>query len=145
MRTRESYIASVRGLAKYFKRSPDTLTEDEVQRYLLHLIEERKLAWSSVNVTVSALKFLFHVTLKRKSAEFAVPGPHQPQKLPQILSSEEVMRIIDAAANSLHYVMPADGHGIRILKIYFSVVVHDEVSNGTSEIEEGWPTLRITS
>ena len=59
VRTRESYIASVRGLAKYFKRSPDTLTEDEVQRYLLHLIEERKLAWSSVNVTVSALKFLF--------------------------------------------------------------------------------------
>jgi site-specific recombinase XerD len=102
LRTRESYVEAVRGIAKYYKRSPDTLTEGEVQRYLLHLIEERKLAWSSVNVAVSGLKFLFEVTLKRKGVEFAIPRPHQPQKLPQVLSREEVMRIIDAAANPRH-------------------------------------------
>ena len=45
LRTRESYVEAVRGISKYYKRSPDTLSEDEVQRYLLHLIEERKLAW----------------------------------------------------------------------------------------------------
>ncbi|HYT15384.1 MAG TPA: phage integrase N-terminal SAM-like domain-containing protein, partial [Burkholderiales bacterium] len=47
VRTRESYLGAVAGLAKYYGRSPDRITEQEVQKYLLHLIEERKLAWSS--------------------------------------------------------------------------------------------------
>jgi site-specific recombinase XerD len=136
VRTRESYIASVRGIAKHYKRSPDTLTEDEVQRYLLHLINERKLAWSSVNVTVSALKFLFHVTLKRKAAEFAVPGPHQPQKLPQILSREEVMRVIDAAANPKHRAI--------LLTIYAAGLRLSEVRRlKVSDIDSERMTLRI--
>ena len=136
VRTRESYIASVRGIAKYYKRSPETLTEDEVQRYLLYLIEERKLAWSSVNVTVSALKFLFHVTLKRKSVEFAVPGAHQPQKLPQILSREEVMRVIDAAANPKHRAI--------LLTIYAAGLRLSEARRlKVSDIDSGRMTLRI--
>ena len=71
VRTRESYIASVVGIAKYYKRSPDTLSEEEVQRYLLHLIEERKLAWSSVNVAVSAL----NETVERAGAAAAAARP----------------------------------------------------------------------
>ena len=136
VRTRESYVASVRGLAKYYKRSPDTLSEDEVQRYLLYLIEERKLAWSSVNVTASALKFLFNVTLKRKAAEFAVPGPHQPQTLPQILSREEVMRVIDAAANPKHrtILLTVYAAGLRV-----SELCHLKVA----DIDSGRMTLRI--
>ncbi len=136
VRTRESYVASVRGLAKYYKRSPDTLSEDEVQRYLLYLIEERKLAWSSVNVTASALKFLFNVTLKRKAADFAVPGPHQPQTLPQILSREEVMRIIDAAANPKHrtILLTIYAAGLRV-----SELCHLKVA----DIDSGRMTLRI--
>jgi integrase/recombinase XerD len=136
VRTRESYIASVRGLAKYYKRSPDTLSEDEVQRYLLYLIEERKLAWSSVNVAASALKFLFNVTLKRKAAEFAVPGPHQPQKLPQILSREEVMRVIEAAANPKHRTI--------LLTIYAAGLRLSEVCHlKVTDIDSGRMTLRI--
>ena len=45
--THEAYLRAVVGLTKYYDRSPDTLTPDEVQDYLLHLIEDRKLAWSS--------------------------------------------------------------------------------------------------
>jgi len=101
-RTRESYTAVVADLAKFYKRSPDGLSEQEVQGYLLHLIKERKLSWSSVNVAASALKFFFRVTVKHKEAEFSVPGPRQPQRLPEILSPEEVMRLIEAAANPKH-------------------------------------------
>ena len=56
-----------------------------MQRYLLYVIEERKLAWGSVNVVASALKCLFNATLKRNATEFEIPGPHQTQTLPQIL------------------------------------------------------------
>ena len=49
LRTRESYLAAVRALAKHYRRSPDLLTAEEVEAYHLHLIVERKLAYSSVN------------------------------------------------------------------------------------------------
>jgi len=49
-RTREAYIASVANLAKFYRTAPGRLSEQQVQDYLLYLIEKRKLAWSSVNV-----------------------------------------------------------------------------------------------
>ena len=135
-RTRETYIGCVADLAKFYKRNPATLSEQQVQHYLLHLIKERKLAWSSVNVAASALKFLYRVTLKRKDAEFSVPGPHQQQRLPQILSSEEVMRLIDAAANPKHRAL--------LLTTYAAGLRLSEVSRlRVSDIDSGRMTLRI--
>ena len=78
-RTRESYLAAVIGLAKHYGCSPDELSEAQVQRYLLHLIEERKLAWSSVNVACTALKFVYRVTLKRREV-WTCPGFVEPSK-----------------------------------------------------------------
>lgn len=49
-RTRETYIESVAKLAGFYGRRPDEISEAEVQRYLLYLLEERKLAHSSCNV-----------------------------------------------------------------------------------------------
>jgi hypothetical protein len=57
VRTREAYLGAVAGLAKYYGRRPDRVTAQEVQKYLLHLIEERKLAWSSCNLVAQGLKF----------------------------------------------------------------------------------------
>ena len=67
VRTREAYLGAVAGLAKYYGRTPDRLSEQEVQNYLLHLIQERKLAWSSCNVAVQGLKFFYRITLKRSA------------------------------------------------------------------------------
>ena len=64
-RTRQAYIELVAKLAKFYGKSPDQISEPECQRYLLHLLEERKLAHSSCNVVASALQFFYRVTLKR--------------------------------------------------------------------------------
>ena len=85
-RTRETYVQSVAKLAKYYSRRPDQISETEVQRYLLHLLQEHKLAHSSCNVMVSALEFFYRVTLKRREIEFCLPRPKVPAKLPQILA-----------------------------------------------------------
>jgi len=69
-RTRETYIESVAKLARFYSRRPDQISEAEVQRYLLHLLEERKLAHSSCNVACSAFEFFYRVTLKRRETEF---------------------------------------------------------------------------
>lgn len=78
VRTREAYVGAVAGLAKYYGRRPDRIGEAEVQKYLLHLIEERKLAWSSCNIVAQGLKFFYRVTLKRTEAQFGIPTARQP-------------------------------------------------------------------
>ena len=85
-RTRESYLAAVTRLAKFYRRSPDQLTPEEVQAYLVHMLRDEKLAWSTCGIAVHAFRFLYHMTLQRPAATFTVPGPKQPQKLPEILS-----------------------------------------------------------
>jgi site-specific recombinase XerD len=111
VRTREAYLGAVAGLAKYYGRRPDRIGEAEVQKYLLHLIEERKLAWSSCNIVAQGLKFFYRVTLKRPEAQFAVPTARQPQKLPQILSREEVATLIEKTLNLKHRTILMTAYG----------------------------------
>ena len=94
VRTRESYLAAVAGLARYTGKRPDRLTDSEVQAYLLYLIQERHLAWSSCNVAAQALRFFYHTTLGRSRTRFTIPAPKQPSKLPAIFSREEVSRLL---------------------------------------------------
>ena len=87
-RTHEAYIRQVVGLARYYHRSPDQLSADEVQAYIALLFRERKRSWSTCAQAAHAFRFLYHVTLGREPTAFQVPAPGQPQKLPDILSRE---------------------------------------------------------
>src|SRR5215213_3276052 len=62
-RTQEACTSFVADLARYYHRPPDLLSYDEVADWLFHLIRERKLASSSVNIAVNAVRFLYGVTL----------------------------------------------------------------------------------
>jgi Phage integrase, N-terminal SAM-like domain/Phage integrase family len=93
-RTRETYLACVSGLAKHYGRSPDTLDAEAIQAYLLHLISERKLAYSSVNQAVCAIRFLFAVVLGQREVAFDIPMAKVPKRLPQILTREEISRLL---------------------------------------------------
>ena len=117
--TREAYVAAVVALTRYYRRSPEQLTEQEVQRYLLHLIEERKLAWSSCNVASHGLRFFYHVTLKRPETQFCIPRRRAPERLPEILSREEVTRLIERTRNPKHRVllMLTYGAGLRVSEV----------------------------
>ena len=65
LRTIEAYVADVKGLARYYNRRPDQLSDEQVQRYLLHLRTERKLSVSTCNQVHCALKFFYEVTVRR--------------------------------------------------------------------------------
>jgi integrase/recombinase XerD len=97
LRTREAYLAAVVALAKFYRRSPDTLTSEQLQAYLLHLITEKKLAYSSVNQASCAFRFLYGSVLRQADVRFDIPMAKVPKRLPQILSREEVARLIGAA------------------------------------------------
>ena len=101
-RTQESYVSAVRRLAKHYRRPPDQLTTEEVQSYLAHMIEVEKLSWSTCAIAANAFRFLYHVTLRLPAIDFIVPHPRQPQRLPEILSTEEVWRLLASTVRPKH-------------------------------------------
>jgi len=118
-RTRESYLSAVAGLVRYAGKRPDRLTDREVQAYLLYLIQERHLAWSSCNVAAQALRFFYHTTLGRARTRFTIPAPKQPSKLPAIFSRAEVSRLLAAAILPKHraLLMTTYAAGLRVSEV----------------------------
>jgi site-specific recombinase XerD len=101
--TQRVYVENVFRFACHFRKSPDRLGPDEIRTYLLHLTRERRLAASSIIVTVSALRFFYTVTLKRSwVVEDDIPAGHQAKKLPVVLSKQEVARFLGAVDNLKH-------------------------------------------
>jgi site-specific recombinase XerD len=101
--TIRGYILAVKQFAEYFGRSPEQLGAEEIRRYQLYLLYEKKLALGTVKNRISALRFLYKKTLKRRDLAFDdLPFPKQPHKLPIVLSQEEVTQLIEAAPNRLY-------------------------------------------
>lgn len=119
LRTRESYLAAVSALAKHYHRPPDSLTREELQAYFLHLIVERKLAYSSVNQAACACRFLFDKVLQRPEARFDIPMAKVPKSLPSVLSREEVSRLLAAAPNprARALLMATYAAGLRVTEV----------------------------
>jgi site-specific recombinase XerD len=101
-RTQESYLFGVRSLAKHYGLPPDQLTDRQVQDFILYMLNERRLAWSTCNTYVSGIKFFYGVTLGRISTCLAIPPRKTEQRLPEILSAEELKRLFDATTNLKH-------------------------------------------
>ncbi len=98
-RTRETYLGAVKGLAKHYRRAPDLLSSQDVQDYLLHLVVERKLAYSSVNQAASACRFLYEAVLRRPLSRYDIPMAKVPKTLPHILSRDELTRLFAVESN----------------------------------------------
>jgi len=97
--TQASYLQSVTGLSVHYKRSPDQLSSQEVQEYLLYLSQKKKLSWSSCNTIRHGLRFLYQITLNWPATQFYIPCAKEPSKLPEILSHEELLRLFTVATN----------------------------------------------
>jgi integrase/recombinase XerD len=96
--TQRSHICSCKRFAAWLKRSPDTATPDEVRRFQLHLIESGASICNR-NRIMTGVRFLFHVTLRRLDLAAEVWHIKEPQKLPPVLSPEEVKRVLTMATS----------------------------------------------
>jgi site-specific recombinase XerD len=97
--TQTSYLFHVSQFARYFGKSPDVLGREQIRAYQIYLTQEKKLAPVSINVAVCALRFLYKVTLRREwNMDDIIPSPKLPQKLPIILSPEEVQEFLGCVA-----------------------------------------------
>ena len=101
--TTRGYILAIQQFADYFGKSPEHLGGDEIRQFETYLLRDRKLAPGTVEGRMSALRFLYKKTLKRRDIAYDdLIFPKTPRKLPVVLSPAEGSRMIQAAPNLMH-------------------------------------------
>jgi site-specific recombinase XerD len=93
-RTQEAYVYAVRRLARHFGRAPDTLAEDDLRSYFLHLTQEKKIASATFTIFLCGVKFFYETTLGRTWQLFGLVRPRREKRLPVVLTREEVPAIL---------------------------------------------------
>ena len=116
--TQEAYTRYVRDLARYYRRSPELISYEEVTGWLYHLIKERQLSASSVNIAVSAVRFLYAVTLGRETLDLMASVPHMKRatRRAEVYARSEIEAILTAPRQPRDraLLMTVYGCGLRI-------------------------------
>ncbi len=126
--TQGNYQRAVKGLAKYFNQSPDTLTNEQIQEYLRHLLEDLKLSWGTCNNYFSGIVCFYKNICKWDETKFEIPPRPRVKKLPIVYSMEEVRRLFAAVDNLKHLVLleTAYSAGLRISELVHLKPLHIE-------------------
>jgi integrase/recombinase XerD len=96
-KTIEAYVYHVRELARYFNHSPEQLGDEQIHRYLLHLLHDEHVSWSSYNQAVAALRFFDRLTYPSDTVVTRLPYGKRPKGLPVVRSPQQVALFLDAA------------------------------------------------
>jgi site-specific recombinase XerD len=109
------YLYAVEDFARFFGKSPDKLGQEHLRQYQLHLVNDCRLTVETISGRISAIRFFFVKVLRRPYREIDLVYPKRPERLPVILSEEEVARLIESASSSYHRVilMTLYGTGLR--------------------------------
>ena len=103
LNTQMAYLQQVSLFARHFNRSPETLGPEDIRAYQVYLTNEKKLAPSSILTAVAALRFMYKVSLKKDWIfEDVIPAPQKPEKLPVVLSPEEVLQFLACVGSNKH-------------------------------------------
>lgn len=128
-------------LAAYHGRSPAQLRPEEVQAWLYHLVIERKLAWSTCNVAINAVRKFWVLILgvPREQLTVMIPRPRSGWKLPQVLSVEEVERLLKAARKPHHrtFLMTVYATGLRVGEAVELRARHIDSERGQIRVDSG--------
>lgn len=100
--TRDCYVGAIYAMAKYYRRDPAEYTAQEIDAYLLHLVQERHLSYSTMNQAASAARFLYEKVLGRERALFHIPMAKTPDKQPELLAREEIARLFAICWHPMH-------------------------------------------
>jgi integrase/recombinase XerD len=135
LKTRAAYLRAVKKLADFLKRSPDTATVEDLRRFQLYVVDQGTSP-ITINATIVGLKFFFDITLGRSELMSKMQTVRVPQKMPVVLSRDEVTRLIGAAPNlkSQTALSVAYATGLRVSEV---------VSLKVSDIDSKRMTLRV--
>ena len=113
------YVDAVAAFARHFGRSPDQLGADAIHAYQVHLVQERKLSFSTLRIVVSGLRFFYTFTLHKPFPIEYIPHPRGEKRLPVILSREEVATLLARTENIKHAAVLATAYavGLRVSEV----------------------------
>ncbi|HUS88368.1 MAG TPA: site-specific tyrosine recombinase/integron integrase [Desulfosporosinus sp.] len=114
------YKGHVQRFFGFIKKRPDQVVTEDIEKYLLDLLDQRKVSYSYMNQAISAIKFVYkHVTNSRNVYEIKVPRPKKIERLPDILSKDEVIRIFKKVINIKHraILMLTYSAGLRVSEV----------------------------
>lgn len=100
--TQANYVKAIYGMAKYYRRDPAQYKAEEVQAYLLHMVKDRHVSFSSMNQTACAARFLYETVLGHDRETFHIPMAKVPVTQPELLSREEIARMFAACTNPVY-------------------------------------------
>lgn len=114
--TQNVYLKALVKLYEYYEKSPQKVTEPEIKSYLLYLLQDKKLAPNTYNTQIYALRFFYCTTLRQPLFKLNLPTTKVIYKLPDILSANEVQRIIKGVGNIKYrtLLMVIYGAGLRV-------------------------------
>ena len=124
------YVDVVARFAKHFGKSPEQLDREAVRQFLVYLVEEKKVAWSTYKQALAALRYLYRWVLNRGEFVQDIRGPKQEKHLPVVLSPDEISRFFAGVVSYKHrmVLMTAYSAGLRI-----SEAVHLQVGDIDSQ------------
>ena len=128
-KTQAAYLRAVVKFTRFFGQSPDLASPEDLRRFQLHLVETG-VSPTTINASLTGLGFLFGVSLERPDALKRMSRVPQPQKLPQVLSVDEVARLLAGASNPKHRAALAVAYGTGLRA---SEVVHLKVTDIDSD------------
>jgi integrase/recombinase XerD len=135
--TQKGHLRACRRFAQFLGRSPDTASPDDVRRFQLQLIEDGA-SISTRNRTMTGLRFLFRVTLRRLDLASEIYHLKEPERLPLILSQLEARRLL-AMARRLHVrvlLSLAYGTGLRVGEVVRLKVKHIDTAQDIIRVEQ---------
>lgn len=138
-RTHQSYLASVRSLANYFHQSPDQLHVNQIQDYFVYLVKGRGLCGASCRLHLNGIRFLYLQVLHWAQFDIPIQYPKRVQKIPDLLTRQEVKRIIDCCNNRKHRTMllTCYGCGLRVSELVALKVHHIDGERKLLRVEQG--------
>ena len=100
--TKKTYLICMRSFVKYYRRPPDKLTLDDINRYQIYLAKEKKVATSTFNQQICAISFFYKYVLKKPWLITNIPHQKTEKRLPTVLSKEEILKLLEAPGNPKH-------------------------------------------
>ncbi len=128
-KTQVGYLRAVIKFTLFFGRSPDLASPEDLRAFQLQQVEQ-DVSSTTINATITGLKFFFDITLERPEALKRMSRVRKPQKLPQVLSVEEVERLLAGASNPKHRAALAVAYGAGLRA---SEVVHLKMADIDSD------------
>ena len=135
--TQTGHIRSCKRFAAFLKRSPDTASLEDIRRFQLHLADTG-VSICNRNRIMTGLRFLFRVTLRRLDLAEEIYHIREPQKLPLVMSADEIKRLLAVASSLKTRVLLSLGYGcgLRAREIVRLKVKHIDSAQKIIRIEQ---------